>query len=388
MIKKTTEKKLLVLFEIGSDYMISELVDSLAKQYPFVKTYTFHGLFKNYVPGGLNLTRLINLFYMYISLPFVLLYLQPNNILVRTSPPGFQCWTVFLAKAINCKVGCWLMDYHPEIEARMLDRFSCLHFLSMGLRFVDHLFMRKMHFIIAIDHSMNDLLKLRFKSVPIILHPTWIEKKTSKYIMEYPYNTEICRKGEVRIIYAGNLGSLHPLETFEKLIRVLKNKAKVVIYTVGLSSEGLERFKRTTTNLGVESIHVKKIKDFYGLGRFIHENLLNFGLITLQDWAGGLVSPSKYNGYISFGLPLLYIGPVGTNSFEICSKYKAGLALPNSASTTSLNRAARTLADREWALAASKNTAKARAYFERHNADSLAHNLCLNFNWRLVYKKN
>lgn len=386
-MKNFSRKKLLVLFEIGGDYMVSELIVSVKKQYPQIRTYIFHGLFKNYNPGGLNLKRLINLFYMFFLLPFVVLYLRPNDIFVRTSPPGLQWWAVLCGKAINCKVGCWLMDYHPEIEARILDKIPCLNYLSVVLRYVDSYVMRKLDFIVAIDHAMKRLLKRRFGIVPIIFHPTWTQHSISKCSPKYLTKTVMSSNKEVRIIYAGNLGSLHPLETFEKLIYVLKNEKKVQIYTVGLSQKGLKRINKITSKLKVKAFHVKKFKDFNELGAFIYHNSINLGLITLQNWAAGLISPSKYNGYISFGTPILYIGPSGTNSYDICSKYKAGLALSNNASAKSISKAAKTLANQKWIHTASKNTATAREYFDSNNADSLTHILCHYFKWELVDEK-
>lgn len=137
----------------------------------------------------------------------------------------------------------------------------------------------------------------------------------------------------------------------------------------------------------VKAIHVKKIKDFNGLGAFIYNNSVNLGLITLRNWAAGLISPSKYNGYIPFGIPILYIGPSGTNSYDICSKYKAGLALSNNASAKAISKAAKTLANQKWIHTASKNTATARAYFDKNNADSLSHILCRCFKWELAHEK-
>ena len=386
-MKDFSRKKLLVLFEISGDYMVSELLFSITKQYPLVKAYIFHGLFRNYIPGGLNLKRLINIFYMFFSLPFVVLYLRPNDIFVRTSPPGLQWWAFLCGKAINCKVGCWLMDYHPEIEARLLDKIPCVNFLSAVLRYVDSYLMSKLDFIVAIDHAMKRLLKRRFGIVPIIVHPTWIQQSISKCSPKNLTKTVMSSNREVRIIYAGNLGSLHPLETFEKLIYVLKKEKKVRIYTVGLSQKGLKRMNKITSKLKVRAIHVKKITDFNELGAFIFDNSVNLGLITLQNWAAGLISPSKYNGYISFGTPILYIGPSGTNSYDICSRYRAGLALSNNASAKSISKAAKTLANQKWIHTASKNTAAVRAYFDKNNADSVSHILCLYFKWALVNEK-
>lgn len=118
------------------------------------------------------------------------------------------------------------MDYHPEIEARLFDKIPCLSFLSAVLRYIDSYVMSKLDFFVAIDHAIKRLLKQRFSIVPIIFHPTWIQKSISRCRMKYLTKTVMSSNREVRIIYAGNLGSLHPLETFEKLMYVLKNKKR------------------------------------------------------------------------------------------------------------------------------------------------------------------
>lgn len=47
----------------------------------------------------------------------------------------------------------------------------------------------------------------------------------------------------------------------------------------------------------------------------------------MDDRLAGVLSPSKFSGYLSFGLPILNIGPSGTNADYACSNFKAGVSL-------------------------------------------------------------
>jgi glycosyltransferase involved in cell wall biosynthesis len=55
----------------------------------------------------------------------------------------------------------------------------------------------------------------------------------------------------------------------------------------------------------------------------------DMGLIALADQALGVMSPSKLHAYLAMGLPVIYVGPEGSNVDEAIKRFGCGLSLRN-----------------------------------------------------------
>ena len=53
----------------------------------------------------------------------------------------------------------------------------------------------------------------------------------------------------------------------------------------------------------------------------------NLPLITLENYAAGVMSPSKLNSNLAMGLPVIYIGPEKSNVDEAIERFGCGMSL-------------------------------------------------------------
>ena len=86
----------------------------------------------------------------------------------------------------------------------------------------------------------------------------------------------------------------------------------------------------------------------------------------------GLVSPSKFSGYINFGLPIVYLGPADTNSAEVCTRFHGGFWIPEDGSGEEIAAVAAALADPHRLASAATGARVAAANLAELNGDSLA----------------
>ncbi|MGA3006560.1 MAG: glycosyltransferase [Opitutaceae bacterium] len=347
--------------------MIGDLNAGLRRRRPDLRIRWFKGLFTKYAGGGLRPPRLVNLAYMYFALPFVLLVERPDIILVRTAPPGIQLWACLLGKMRGTRVGCWLMDYHPEIEASSMARHAGLRWLASLLRRVDRFFLRRMDFAIVLDEAMENLVRTRAPRLPLVQHPTW-NNRTGFQPRTEPID------GELRLVYAGNLGHSHPLATFEALLQELKRRGRVRLVTVGASAGGESRFGDLAKRAGI-ALQCLPRTPFGQLGRLFDEHRIHAGLVFLSDETAGLVSPSKFSAYIRYGLPTVYVGPGGTSSEAVCLKFGAGFSLRNRAGQPEIEAAAAKLWDEKAMAEACANTRRAVDFFGAKNGETLAESI-------------
>lgn len=371
-------RRILIIFEFGpeaGEWMMPELDAALRSRDRGIEVKYFTGLLKRYVEGGTNLARVLNLLFMYIALPVVLVLLRPDVVLARTTPPGIQIWAALLCRILRIDVGCWLMDYHPEIEAVKFARVLGFKWVADILRTIDAFALARMQFIIVLDRAMETRVRQRVSSVDIICHPTWA--KTPITLVTGGENQTCCSHESgslMTLVYAGNLGRSHPTGVLEKVLIRLTGHRSVQLVAIGASAKGEVRFRSLADRTGVELVCLSRVP-FEGLAGIFCEYNAQIGIVLLSDETAGLVSPSKFSAYINHGLPVLYLGPEGTSADEVCDVFHAGFALRSMASEEDIDSTAKLLESPIALRAAAYNTAQAKSYFASRNGDTLAKRL-------------
>jgi hypothetical protein len=186
----------------------------------------------------------------------------------------------------------------------------------------DKFFLAKYDMIICLDKAMQNLVLERCPSAKTCVIPTWRLQKTEHFNLgkKGPFET-------LRLLYSGNLGTGHSLEAYGELLKILRLKLdKVEISYCGNSAAAIEKFSKLAESCGVSFRHYRRVENYGDMGKLYKENGIHYGVTLLNDSLNGVVSPSKFNGYISFGLPLLYLGPKFTNAWDVCENLGAGLA--------------------------------------------------------------
>ncbi|MBA3888896.1 MAG: hypothetical protein H0X64_00040 [Gemmatimonadaceae bacterium] len=361
--------KALFVFEYGGEYMMDDLMQGVRRAVPGLQTRLCHGLVGGYVAGGTQPVRILNAAYMYATLPFVMMRWRPAVVLVRTTPPGIQLWAALLGRLMNIRVGCWMMDYHPELEARVLDRRRGAGWVARLIRGIDRYLLRRMSFVIVLDDAMQALVRSRAPAVPIVQHPTW--GAVADVTHEDAVDSGNASRGELCLAYGGNLGFAHPLETFETLIREIQLSTRVRIVAIGASSRGERRFAGLAERTGAV-LTILPRHPFAGLGKLFAEHRVDAGVVLLSDETSGVVAPSKFSAYLRFGLPTLYIGPARTSSQALAARFDAGFALANGAAPADVRAAAARLVDPAELSRTRANTRGAAEFFGSRSGTTLA----------------
>lgn len=359
------------VYEFGGrtdDWMTNSLIESLQRFRPDLAVHFVYGVFGNYQPGGFRPQRIANLVWVYCAVTWEMVVRRPSFVFVRTTPPCAQLWVAFLGALLRIPTGCWMMDYHPEIEARFLERKK-LGWIAGLLRSIDAVLLRRFSVIVALDHAIADVCRQRAPKVPIIVHPTWGADASEAYL---PYQHQPGKhQGLRRLVYAGNLGVTHDVGVLAVLLKTLRAGGEVELEVIG-ASKGAER---TLTSLGTIANVVVKTHPrlpFSQLRGAFERLQVDLGVVLLADESTGLVSPSKFAAYLKFGVPMVYIGQANTNSHEIVTRFGAGFWLRNDSSSADIQATARSIWQQETLLTASRCVEDAAIYFGSFNGESLA----------------
>ena len=86
-----------------------------------------------------------------------------------------------------------------------------------------------------------------------------------------------------------------------------------------------------------------------------------------------MISPSKFSGYTSFGLPIINLGPEGTNADIVCKKFGAGISIQNK---SQIDDALVKLLNPNTQASTANNTRTTIEYFSENAGFRLADFLC------------
>lgn len=339
------------LWNIIRDYLIERQT-----QKDEIKFKCARGLIFKYTGNGYAYFRMLNFFFMHLAAPFLVFFERPKFIFVRTTPPLIQITYLILGKIIGSKTYVWLMDYHPLFGLRSTKTNSFMHKIWRVLTKLDKFSLKFAECVICLDDAMEKLVKTRAPNVRTFVCPTFSLEKVERQNLA----KECKHVDKLSLLYSGNFGRAHDSETLGKLLKLLSAKVHVTLSYCGNSENSIRRFRELCKSTNTKFKTFARIENYKDMGSFYKRENFDYGIVILDKKMAGIVSPSKFSGYTSFGLPIIYIGPTETNADLICSKFNAGISINNK---HNIERAVEKLLAPETQSSMAANTEKTSEYF-------------------------
>jgi glycosyltransferase involved in cell wall biosynthesis len=277
-----------------------------------------------------SLARIVDYVSFYILAFIRSVTLPKQDVIISLTTPPFITWTAIFHKLIHrsTKVLLWNMDCYPEVAERA-SVFKEGGFMSRVFRRVNHGLFRRLDQLVCLDGAMLDLLVSQYVSAEHALAtsiiPNW--EKASRFppdLAPNPWDTAANTvTDDFVILYMGNTGFGHSFETVFEVAKQLKDESVAFIFIGGGS-------KWSWIEQAIDANNLRNIHLFRYIPRGIVPSamaLADIGLITMNESALGVISPSKLHAYMAMSLPTLYIGPVGSNVDEAIERFDAGASL-------------------------------------------------------------
>lgn len=260
--------------------------------------------------GDIHRHKLLRQLWFYAcALPLLLFRRRPQLIVAQTNPP-LVVPIAMLAALVHRRPGMIIaQDIYPEV---MLAH-GMLREGAPATRVLRRVFgwaYRRAHTVISLGPVMTD--RLLAKGVP---HGRIVE------ICNWATGEETVVRGAANrlraawgldgcfvLLYSGNLGIAHDVETPIRAMQVLRGRVpNLRLVFVGKGSR-LEQARALATVLGLDD--VVQFRGFVPLELLPHSlGLADAALVTLLPEFEGLVVPSKLLGYMARAVPTLYVGP-------------------------------------------------------------------------------
>ncbi len=255
--------------------------------------------------------------------------LPRQDVVVAMTTPPFAVIAALLHRVLHrrTRIVLWSMDCYPDAA----ERFGELRAggtVSRALRGVNRWAFRRIDQVVGLDRAMVDLLESQYATAPgrprFAVIPNWerLESFPAADVSVWPGYDELDVRGRTVVLYLGNTGVGHRFDTVLDAAERLADEALFLF--VGGGARWLE-LQAAVTARGLANVafrgYVPK-PDTPGVMAGAH-----LALITLDERSLGVMSPSKLHANLAAGLPVVYVGPAGSNVDEAIARHDAGRSL-------------------------------------------------------------
>lgn len=226
--------------------------------------------------------------------------LRRHDVVVAlTTPPGLSLPAVLLARLWRGKAWIWEMDVYPDVATSIGEArpdapwVRVLSALLLWSR-------RRSDGIIALGPCMRTLLASHgIDPAQIVIAENWADDSALPALpMPAP--------GPLRILYSGNLGLAHDVDTIAEALKALRNDVRFQFRFAG-GGAARANFEQLCRGMGVRNVSFEPYCPSDKLAESIGS--ADISLVTLRSECLGTVVPSKVYSAFAVGRPVLFVGP-------------------------------------------------------------------------------
>ena len=283
-----------------------------------------------------KLQRVLSYLSFYSNAFFRGLTLPRQDVVVSlTTPPLISLLGTLISLLRGSRHFIYEQDLYPDV-AVSLNHFKPDGVFDRVVGFLADWARRRATGVIALGDCMRDRLVMR--GVPadrIAVAENWA---SSQAIEPLPRPGD---PGQLVLLYSGNLGLAHDLETLSGAMLALSNDARFRFLFVGAGGRRAELEDFASTN-GLRSVEFRpyvsrdRLSEGLALG--------DIGLVTQRAVCCGSVVPSKVYGILAAARPVLFIGPSAATPALVIARHDCGWQV-DPGDTAGLTRLLQHLAD-------------------------------------------
>lgn len=259
-----------------------------------------------------------------------LVALRRQDVIIAMTTPPFVVLTALLHKLLHrrTRVVLWSMDCYPDAA----ERFGELRpggATSRLLRRLNRWIFSRLDHVVCLDGAMLELLESQYAErpgdPPHSVLPNWerAELFPGGAAPEHWSGYDDLDVGDrAAVLYLGNTGVGHRFDTVLEAAARLTDDALFLFVGGGARWDDLQAdaARRGLTNVAMRGYVAKDETAGVMAGA-------DGALITLDERSLGVMSPSKLHANLAAGLPVLYVGPEGSNVDEAIKRHDCGTSI-------------------------------------------------------------
>jgi len=262
-----------------------------------------------------------------------MLRLPGQDVIISLTTPPYIAYAAVAHRLLHprrTRLVLWNMDCYPDAAERMrVIRAGGL--LSRFLRWLNRRLFARIDHLVCLDTAMMDLLVSQYapparrRALPATVIPNWEPAElfpAGDVAAPWRKADELGLAGRFVVLYLGNTGYGHQFETVLDAAALLAGEPVTFLF-VG----GGQRWKWLA-----DEVAARRLANVVMHGYVPKDETAavmaaaDCALITLRDDALGVMSPSKLHANLAMGLPVIYIGPPGSNVDDAIRAHDCGRA--------------------------------------------------------------
>ena len=277
-----------------------------------------------------GISRVLDYAFFYIGAVWRLARLPAQDVVVTMTTPPFIAVAAIAHKLLRrrARVVLWNMDCYPEVvEATgIISKFGLL---SRSMRMLNRWLFARVDHLVCLDTAMQQLLLSQYapatRELPSDIVPNW-EKASF-----FPPHSSVCSpwKGiwglqdRFVILYLGNTGYGHSFETVLDAAKLLSTEPVAFVFVGGGS-------RWDEIKAGAASRQLTNVRMYGYVPKEDTPSVMSAAdcaLITLDNSSVGIMSPSKLHSNLAMSLPIIYVGPQGSNVDDAIKTFGCGVSV-------------------------------------------------------------
>lgn len=271
---------------------------------------------------------------------------QPNpNLLVTLSdPPMIAVAGDMIKRAKGVRHIHWCHDLYPDLFPSL--GLSFPGFIQDFLKRRTHRAMEQADKVIVIGRCMARKLAYSGLSTRhITMIPNWPDSELQRdenadddgsaqaqrrglaqeamhNDMSKPFVQQLKGSPKFRVLYAGNIGQVHPMDTVLQAAEVLQESNPEIEFVFVGDGPRFDQLTRVRTERGLDNIKLLPFQPLDKLRQVMESGDVH--LVSMKEESAGLLVPSKIYSAFAVGRPCIFIGPRLSEAAKIIRDYKAG----------------------------------------------------------------
>ena len=243
---------------------------------------------------------------------------RPDVVVSLTTPPLLSLIGSLTQLLRRSKHFIWEMDVYPDVAVD-LQYMRAGGLLQRLVGLVADFSRRRCTGILALGPCMRDrLLKRGIPAAKIHVAENWADGES---IRPEPLSPQ---DHPLSILYSGNLGLAHDVDTIAGAMRELKNDPRFQFVFAG-SGPRRKQLEAWCGEEEIRSVDFRPYSQRANLGESLSAG--DIGLVTQKPACLGSVVPSKVYGLLAAGRPVLFIGPKESTVARIVNQFACGWAI-------------------------------------------------------------
>jgi colanic acid biosynthesis glycosyl transferase WcaI len=261
--------------------------------------------------------------------------MRSQDVVVSLTTPPYIALSAMAHRAIrrHTRVVLWSMDVYPDAAERF-GQIDPDGRAARVLRRINRSLYPRLDHLVVLDDAMRDLLADRYcgaEPPPTSLIPNWESVDLPDQIAaarRWEGFEEPALAGRFVVAYLGNTGTGHRFDAVVEAAGRLDDGRTAFLFVGG----GVRWPELETAAAALGPAHRNPLVLHGYVDKQDTPGILtgaDAALITLDDRAKGVMSPSKLHSCLAAGLPILYVGPEGTNVDDAIRRFGCGVSLRN-----------------------------------------------------------